>query len=354
MAIIDTFLRKEVEKIHTPSVAYIHFNKDNIIHQFKSGMADIKNRIKVDDKTTYHAFSVTKTFTALAILQLAEQHKIAIDHPVIQYLPDFPYAPGITIRQLLTHSAGIPNPIPLNWIHLTSEHSLFDRNAFFNEVMRKHNKIKSKPDERYAYSNLGYILLGQLIEKVSGATYEQYISTNIIKKLGIGSNELGFVIDDYRKHAVGYHKRWSLSNIVLGFFIDKREYMGKSVGKWKPFKNFYVNGTSYGGLIGTPRAFMKYIQALLQQDSNLLAAEYKQLLFTENFLQSHKGTGMCLSWFTGQLNGQTYFTHAGGGGGYYCEIRIYPEAGLGSVIMFNRTGMRDERYLDKVDRYVIK
>jgi len=60
---------------------------------------------------------------------------------------------------------------------------------------------------------------------------------------------------------------------------------------------------------------------------------------------------MCLSWFTDNLEGKKYFNHAGGGGGYYCEVRIYPEAGIGSVIMFNRSGMRNEKYLDKLDKY---
>ena len=59
---------------------------------------------------------------------------------------------------------------------------------------------------------------------------------------------------------------------------------------------------------------------------------------------------MCLSWFTGELYNHKYFSHAGGGGGYYSEVRIYPDAGLGSVIFFNRTGMSDVRFLDKVDR----
>ena len=63
---------------------------------------------------------------------------------------------------------------------------------------------------------------------------------------------------------------------------------------------------------------------------------------------------MCLSWFSPHLNGVGYFAQAGGGGGYYCEIRIYPEQSLGSVIMFNRTGIKDERYLDKVDKHAIE
>ena len=58
---------------------------------------------------------------------------------------------------------------------------------------------------------------------------------------------------------------------------------------------------------------------------------------------------MCLGWFAGDLNGNKYFAHAGGGGGYYCEIRIYPDLNKGSVIFFNRSGMSDERYLDKLD-----
>lgn len=62
---------------------------------------------------------------------------------------------------------------------------------------------------------------------------------------------------------------------------------------------------------------------------------------------------MCLGWFTGELNGIPYYAHAGGGGGYYCEIRIYPEEKIGSVIFFNRSGMSDEKFLDKVDRFFL-
>jgi len=124
--------------------------------------------------------------------------------------------------------------------------------------------------------------------------------------------------------------------------------MEKGEGKWCPFKTFYVNGAPYGGLIGKPTAFVAYIQALLKDDNTLISNEYKQMLFQEN-----RNTGMCLSWFVGELDGKKYFAHAGGGGGYYCEIRIYPEINTGSVIFFNRTGMSDERYLDKLDKFYI-
>jgi D-alanyl-D-alanine carboxypeptidase len=349
----DIFLQKQKEENKTPSVNYIFFNRNSIVHQFISGYADVNNKITATAETTYNVYSVTKTFTALAVLQLAEQTKLDINHPVKNYLPEFPYSPDITIRQLLTHSAGIPNPVPLNWIHLAGEHVSFDRNQFFKKIFEKNKVVKSVPNAKFSYSNLGYILLGQLIEKVSGMKYEQCITENIISKIRLLPQDLGFTVFNIAKHAKGYHKQMSFSNIILGFFIDKNKYMGKPEGKWKPFNTFYVNGTSYGGLTGSSQALVKYLQELLRPDCKLLNAGFKNLLFTENYTADNKPTGMCPSWFKGVVNGKTYFTHAGGGGGYYCEIRIYPDEGLGSVVMFNRTGMRDERFLNKADVYFL-
>lgn len=354
MSMVDNILIKEVCSQKAPSVEYVFFTKDSIIHKFQYGLADIKNRKQVDEHTTYHAYSVTKTFTALAILQLVEQGKLNIDESVKKYLLDFPYSTEITIRQLVSHSSGIPNPIPLSWIHLANEHESFNRKEFITQIISKNTKTNSKPNEKYAYSNLEYVLLGQLIETISGISYEQYISDNIIKKLQLQSNDMSFAIPEFNQHAKGYHKQCSFSNLILGILIDKTKYMGHKEGKWLPFKNIYVNGAAYGGLIGTPNAFVKYIQELLKPNCNLISDDYKKMMFTENYTNKGKATGMCLAWFIGELNGKKYFAHAGGGGGYYSEIRIYPQLGIGSVIMFNRTGMTDERFLDKVDKYYIK
>lgn len=350
---IDDILMKQIKKNKTPSVQYTIFNKDNVIHKLQHGFANIRKQEKTTNNTTYNSYSVTKTFTALAVLQLYEKKKLDIEQAIKKYLPDFPYSSQITIKQLITHSGGIPNPIPLSWIHLKDEHQSFDRNSFFKRILRKNNKTKSEPNEKFTYSNLGYVLLGQLIENVSEISFEEYIQVNILKHLAIETTELDFTIKNTNQHAKGYHKKYSFSNAILGFLMDKSKFMDKTEGKWKPFKDNYVNGASHGGLIGTSSGFVKYIQELLKPNCKLITDDYKKILFTENYTNNHKPTGMCLSWFSGQLNDKQYFTHAGGGGGYYCEIRIYPDLGIGSVIMFNRTGMTDERFLNKLDKYII-
>jgi len=349
----NEFLTALVENNRTPSVQYIHFDRNRILKSFHRGYSDIARHKKPDSATTYHVFSVTKTFTALAVLQLQEKGKLDINDPVIHYLPDFPYGREITIKQLMTHSAGIPNPIPLSWIHLERDHDSFDRDAFFKGVFEKNADVNALPNERFAYSNLGYLILGKLIEHASGETYEKYVTENIIQKLSLRADDLSFSICNDENHAKGYHNKWSFSYLLLGMYIDKSVFMDGSEGKWRCFNAYCVNGAPYGGLIGTPAALVKYVQALLKNDGTLVGERTIPLLFRENENNAGEPTGMCLAWFTGELNGKKYFTHAGGGGGYYCEIRIYPDLGKGSVIFFNRTGMSNERILDKVDTYVL-
>jgi len=348
MVKIEDFLKKEVDRGKTPSVQYMLFNKNEFIKHFMDGFVDVKEKKPVDESTIYQAFSITKTFTALCILQLVEDEKINIDDSVISYLPDFPYSKDITVRQLLSHSSGIPNPLPLNWIHLHDEP--FNSKSFFQSVFKKSNKLNSLPNAKFQYSNLGYVLLSYIIENVSGLGYEEYVKTKVINKMGLNNADIDFSVTVMSRYAKGYQRNLSIMNLLFGFFIDKEKYMGKVEDSWKPFYPYKVNGAAYGGLFGTAQSFAKYGQELLKNDSILISPNYKKSLYEENYTQNGKPSGMCLSWFKGQLGKHTYYSHAGGGGGYYCEIRVYPEIGIGSVIFFNRTGVTDERFLDKVDK----
>ena len=350
---IDAFLVHLINKSKSPSIQYHLFDENQIIHTFQKGFADIKNQIEVTDQTTYNIFSVTKTFTALAIMQLVEKGKIHLDEFAINYLPSFPYPSNITIRQLLSHTSGVPNPIPLKWIHLLEEHPTFNQQEFFKPVFIKHPRVKFHPNEKFAYSNLGYVLLGQIIESITGLKYEEYIDDRIISMLNLKPYAMSFQINQEDRHATGYHKAGSFLNWMLGFFINPSEYRKPREGKWQPFKNFYINGTSYGGLICTPIALVEYLQVFLKPENLLFNQSSKAILFSENFTNNQKATGMCLGWFKGILKDQVYYYHPGGGGGYYVEVRIYPDLGIGSVIFLNRSGLKDERLLDSVDHFFL-
>lgn len=351
MKSINDFLKQQVGKNNTPSIQYTFFDTDSIIYEFHEGWSDIQAAKAINASTTYNLFSVTKTVTALAVLQLAQAGRLQLNERITKYLYDFPYRGEITIEHLLNHSSGIPNPLPLRWTHLTTEHDVFNRDLFFSAVFKNNNKLKFIPGAKFLYSNLGYVLLGQLIEKVSGKPYEAYVKEHILDKAEIEPEELGFTIAP-AIHAKGYEKRWSVTNSILGLLIDKKRYMGKPEGKWQPFYLFYINGTPYGGMIGSRKGLIKYAQALLKKEEVFLNEQYKNQLFKENWI-NNKATGMAGSWFKGNLKGHTYYAHAGGGGGYYVELRIYPESGIGSVILYNRSGLSDKRILSTTDRFFL-
>ena len=178
-------LQSLVDKGKTPSVSYLLFNSDKVLHSYQAGYADVLNKKNTSANTTYSAFSVSKTFTALAILQLAEKGKLTLEDEVKMHISDFPYPSEIKIRHLLTHTAGLPNPLPLRWVHAPEQHQSFDRDAFFKKVSSKNPKVKSSPNEKFKYSNLGYYYLGKIIENVSGQSYEDYVQDHIINPLGI-------------------------------------------------------------------------------------------------------------------------------------------------------------------------
>lgn len=349
---IESILKSQVDHYETPSVQYAFFDANGIACELRYGLRNIERGEEVDTATTYHLYSITKTFTALSVLQLAQAGKVELSKRASFYLPGFPYEESITIEQLLSHTAGIPNPLPLRWIHLANEHDSFNRNAFFAEIFRKHHRLQFKPGTNFKYSNLGYVLLGQLVEQVSGFSFEEYVTKQIIERCKIRPRELGFKLIP-SIHAVGYHKFYSFSNALFGLLIDKGKYMGRREGRWQPFYPFYNNGTAYGGMFGSLSGLVTYGRALMQPDSVLLDNQYRKRLFTE-VIAGNKPRGMSLSWFKGVLKHKPYFAHAGGGGGYYTELRVYPELKAGSVIMYNRSGMRDVRMLDRADRFFIR
>ncbi len=346
-------LDRLVARGETPGLQYMFVSADAVLFSYSAGIANPAQGVPVSERTTFNAYSVTKTFTAAAVLQLVQAGKLDLDQPIAQYLDRFPYAQSPTVRQTLAHTGGFPNPNPMAWVHLADEHAAFDKQQFIDKVLRANGKLKAAPGRVYVYSNVGYLLLGEAIEKVAGQAYTAYVEQQLIRPLQLREGEtLAFTAPRPGEHARGTVERWSLLNLVLGWFIDRGRFVDARSGRWVQLRNLYLNGAAYGGLIANAHGLARYLQALLGRD-DYLSASSRALLFTPAAGPGGSELPRSLGWFTGQLNGEAYYTHAGGAAGYYCELRVYPRIGRASVVMFNRTGIRDERALDAIDAFFL-
>lgn len=330
----------------TPGLQYAFVSADAVLFSHHGGSADLRASRAVNEYTTFNAYSVTKTFTAAAMLRLAEQCNLDLDCPIAMYLERWPQIGKATIRHALLHTGGFANPNPLRWVHLAEEDAAFDRTRFVEEVMRAHGRPVSKPGARYVYSNVGYLVLGELIEKVSGQPYVEYVQRQLLTPLGLRDREsLAFDIRRPQDHAHGTLQRLGLLNLVLGFFIDRNRVVEGNAGRWVQFRELNVDGDAYGGLTGNAPGFALYLQALLS--GNFPSPGTHAMLFTA---AAAPGPARSLGWFMGRLDDEPWLAHAGGGAGYYCEVRVYPRVGRASVLMLNRTGIRDAHILDGLDR----
>jgi CubicO group peptidase (beta-lactamase class C family) len=146
-----------------------------MLFEHAGGWSDLRGRVLVDTATTMMAYSMSKTITAAAVLQLVEAGRVGLDDPAERYLDFFPYGSKVTVRQLICHTAGIPNPIPLRWVHPVARHGSFDESAALAAVLRDHPRLLFEPGSKYAYSNIGYWLLGKIVERASGQTFPSLV-----------------------------------------------------------------------------------------------------------------------------------------------------------------------------------
>ena len=343
-----------VESNRAPGVQYIIADSQRIIFEYNTGFADVDAKRPVTSKTTFNGYSITKTFTAAAVVKLAMEGKVDLDTPIKKYLPDLPYNGSPTVRQTLQHTAGFPNPNPLPWIHLVAHHGDFDEQTFIRRIFVNNPELKFEPGSKFSYSNVGYLALGQLVATVSGRSFEDYVMQEIINPLALTKQQtISFRLDRPQEHAYGYIRKWHWLNFFLGFFIDRQTYLASATGGWTRFNHLMVNGKAYGGLVGNSAGFVRYLQAILRREGPF-SEQVVQSLWQVGSTNTNQPIRTGLSWFHGILDGKRYFMHSGGAGGYYCEMRIYPDINRVSIIMTNNTGISSQGYLDTVDRFFLK
>ena len=246
------FLAGTVASNKFPGVQYVAVSAKERLFEYDGGLADVENAIPMTPATTMMAYSMTKTYTAAAVLQLVEQGKVSLDESVLNYLPAFPYGPAITVRHLLSQTSGLPNPIPLRWAHPVSRDPSFDEPTALREVMAAHPKLAFAPGKRYGYSNLSYWLLGAVIERTAGEPYQSYMERRMIAPLGLKPTDAGFSIVDASAHAKGYLARRSIMNLMKRVLLDK-ELIGHD------FNFIYLDLTNTAQIRGLERPEATYM-----------------------------------------------------------------------------------------------
>ena len=328
-------------------------NATGVVLEHAGGWADIRRQVPVDAATTMMAYSMSKTITAVAALQLVEAGRAGLDDPVERYVDSFPYGSSVTVRQLISHTSGIPNPIPLRWVHPEARHGSFDENRALATVLGDHQRLSFEPGTRYAYSNIGYWLLGKVVERVSGETFSSYVGGHILRPLAIAPRELGYVVADPAHHAIGYLEKYSFMNLAKGFLID-RDLIGDYSGRWLEIRSHYLNGPAFGGLVGTASGFGKFLQDQLRERSVLFNDTTRHLFYAPQQTTRGAPVAMTLGWHIGDLDGTRFFYKEGGGGGFHCMMRVYPGDGIGTVVMTNATGFDVRRLLDTIDASFVR
>jgi D-alanyl-D-alanine carboxypeptidase len=332
-----------------PGLQYLVVDTEGTRFSYAGGWADIANKIPMTLGTTMMAYSMTKTVTAVAVLQLVEQGKLGLDDEIDRYLPDVPYAGHhITVRHLLDHTSGLPNPIPIRWAHLVEEDSSFDEDAALTQVIRVNSKLAFEPGRKYAYSNIGYWLLGKIIEEITGSSYSAYVKANILGKLNLSTQDMSFTIPDVTRHAKGYLAKYTFMNLIKSFVMDTK-FFGDYEGRWLRLRNHHPNGPAFGGLVGTGRGFGVFLQDQLHTESVLFNAATKKIFETQQTNIEGQGISMTLGWNVGENQGARYLFKEGGGGGFHAEMRLYPLKGIASVVMVNDTQFDSSAFLNRVD-----
>jgi D-alanyl-D-alanine carboxypeptidase len=317
------------------SVQYLVVRDGQVWLEHCHGLADAVLARPVTPQTTFNAYSITKTFTAAAVVALAEAGRLDLEAPIgvaagVEGLESYG-----SVRDTLLHRAGFRNPLPLRWIHRAEVHASFDEAGFVGAQVAALRGSRRRSGS--GYSNVGYLLLGLAIERAWNGPFTLAVQSLVIEPLHRGTDEhLAFAIEHAELHAHGHLRRHGLMDLMLGFFIDRSMIVQGVADGWVRLHLHHVNGSAYGGLMANARGLARFGQAVIGNS---------------RLLDIVPGTrpARSLGWFSGNLGNRRWFAHAGGGLGYYGELRLYPELGAVSCLLTNGYGLSDAHCLDYID-----
>jgi len=316
--------------------------------QFFLGQARTETGQRVDGETAYNWASITKTMTAIAILQLRDRGMLSLDDPAVKYIPElrevhdaFGPIDAITIRQLLTHSAGFRNP---TWPWDCDDSTNCDWQPFeptrWTQVaaMLPYTHIAFAPGSRWSYSNLGYVFLGQIIERLTGDDFEVYITKNILMPLEMHSSYFDRAPHFLESHVSASYLRAGAKLTPQPFNYDTGITTSNS-GLKAPIPDMVKYARFLIGDAANPRyEFVLKRSSLGEMWTGVLPAVEPGQAPTP-YTSGPGGTqpSMGLGFFVVEVSGHRYIYHDGDQGGFSSEMLIDPAGHSASILAVNTT-----------------
>ncbi|MGD9347270.1 MAG: serine hydrolase [Candidatus Aminicenantes bacterium] len=306
----------------------VGFLKDGVVWVEGFGYSDLENSVPAKPESAYRLASITKTITAMAILQLVEKGKIDLDDEVQRYVPYFPKKKWpITIRQLLGHIGGVShyNNYEIEG-HIKTHKDTREAIAIFQDF-----PLVAEPGTRYNYSTYGYNLLGAVIESASGQSYGSYIKQHIFDPLGMSNSRLDDPVDIIPNRVRGYRQ-------VQGQ-IKNSEYIDIS------------SRFAGGGTRSTVVDLLKYAIGIL--DRKLLQTETYRKMFTPMILKNGKYTTYGMGWNVRPMNGHFRIHHGGSQAETKTFLLIFPTERFAVAVASNLESFDRMFYVNRLAELVL-
>jgi CubicO group peptidase (beta-lactamase class C family) len=297
------------------------------------GLASLDLAVPIDPAHVFEIGSVTKQFTAAAILRLSEEGKLALSDPITKLLPSLPAAyQSITLNHLLSHTSGVPSytDFPEWRPRWREDMSLETLIGLFRD-----KPLDFVPGQSWKYSNSGYILLGAAIEKAAGKSYEDYVEQELFAPLGMADTRYGHQEEVVAGRAVGYTKGpdgWS-----------NAPYLSLT----QPY--------AAGSLMSTVDDLARWSDAL--EAGSAVSARSRDLMFTPAVLVGGEHDGISTRYGLGNAVGSVggHATHEHGGGihGYVCDLLRVPDADLVVVVLSNNPTVHPVRLARRIAEHAL-
>ncbi len=322
-------LMSSIYRSDHPGAAIAVVKDGSVVFKRGYGLADLDSRAPITPSTNFNICSMTKQFTAYAILQLQREGKLSLDDKLSRFFPDF--APGVadkvSVRQLLTHSSGIMDHY--SYVDRTKYKEFWDKDVL--TVLSPVDSVYFPPGSRYRYSNAAYCLLSLIVEKLSGETYPAYIRNHVFAPLNMTRSSV-------------IQPEFKISDRAYGYEVEK-----DSIKISDARESLFFSTMGDGGVYTSIDDYLRWITAI--QEKKELDPDLVNRAQSPQFpIDTARNLSYGFGWFVAGSGDSRLVYHTGSNGGFRTIVLTKPSENYAVVIFSNRSDVDLEDLVRVINR----